>query len=96
MCLLTLGMTTIQAQAFRGGTQSLCNGKELVIFKTNHVCEIWDDGVLVYTGKWERPSGNIIVICIEGGETIRVTIKTDAFNITSMIFRNHTYYPCNK
>lgn len=102
MCLLALGLTvTTQADerslGFRGGTQSLCCGKEQVIFKTNHVCEIWEDGVLAHRGEWER-SGTGVIIMYFGDTTLRATISTDngGTKIVSMTFQGDRYYPCNR
>ena len=102
MCLLALGLTmTTQADerqlGFRGGTQSLCCGREQVILKANHVCEVWENGVLAYSGEWKR-SGTTVVIMYFPDATLRAVITTDngGTRITKMTFQGDTYYPCNR
>ena len=102
MCVLALSMVLTtnadeRSLGFRGGTQSLCSGKEQVILKTNHVCEIWEDGILAYRGTWERSGTNVVIMTFDD-TTLRAVIVTDngGTRITKMTFQGDNYYPCSR
>lgn len=83
-----------QGVGFRSN-QSLCNGNEQVILKTDHTVEIWGNNMLVYSGTWER-DGNVIIMTLEGAKIrCQIIIGSDA-NIHKLTFNDTNYYPCKR
>ena len=87
------------AVVFRS-TQSLCNGTEQIILRSNGTFELYDDGVSVYAGKYsiDRSTGsNVIELYVEDN-TLRCTFnyKSDRMNISSLTFRGNVYRPCGR
>ena len=81
---------------FRGGNQSLCSGKEQLILKTNHVVEIWEDGVLAYSGEWERSGSNVVIMSFDD-VTLRAKFELNQQGAIRVLwFQGDEYRPCNR
>ena len=74
--------------------QSVCANNEQIIFKSNGVCQMWQNSTLLSSGTYTI-EGNIIIMYFEGGAFRgRAEMNSSKTQLRNFTFNNVKYYPC--